>query len=72
MIIFGALTIVACLTMQVCDYRGYRHQARALFAQGTQERANTWFTREDRALWAATVCFALAVLAAAVLFVTQL
>lgn len=49
--------ILAAFAIQLCQFHGYKHQARARFEKRVElrNRANAWFRVLDCAVWAAIV-----------------
>lgn len=56
--VFLSLTIFLCLSIQFCNYQGYRLEALQMFSRDEKEPpANHWFHREDMAVYGAVGTF---------------
>jgi uncharacterized membrane protein YedE/YeeE len=70
-LIFLALTVLACLTIQFFNYQGFKYLARSFTNQSTKERSDFWFGKEDFAVYASLALFIVGLLLSAVIYLTS-
>lgn len=67
-VIILTIAIGFALSGQYFNYLGYKHEARSLFGQSTQNKANQWFGKEDKMMCWVIRFFIIGVTMAATVF----